>query len=81
MPFDCQAHPVALCVSAALVSVYAIRTVKGYAKGKVPPGPKGIPFFGNLFQLSMTPWKEFDAWKKQYGMSTFQPSVTFRSSG
>ena len=69
-----QAYPVALCVSVALMSVYAIRTAKSYAKGKkLPPGPKGIPFLGNLCQLSKTPWKEFEIWKKQYGMSTFQP--------
>jgi len=68
-----QAHPVALYVSIALVSVYAIRTVKSYAKGKLPPGPKGIPFLGSIFQLSKTPWKEFEVWKKQYGMSTSPP--------
>ena len=69
MAFNIQAHPVTLCVSIALITVYAIRTVgKRYAK-KFPPGPKGIPFLGNLFQLSKTPWKEFDVWKKQYGMS------------
>jgi len=70
MVLNLQAHPVALCVSIALISVYAIRTVKSYAKGKLPPGPKGIPFLGSLLQLSKTPWKEFEVWKKQYGMST-----------
>ena len=68
MSFNFQAHSVALCVSIALISVYAIRTVKNNAKGKLPPGPKGIPFLGNLFQLSKTPWKEFEVWKDQYGM-------------
>ena len=70
MALDFQAHPVALGVSITLISVYVIRTVKSYVKGKLPPGPKGIPFLGNLFQLSKTPWKEFEVWKKQYGMST-----------
>ena len=69
MALDFQAHSVAICVSVALISVYAIRVVKSYAKGKFPPGPKGIPFLGSLFQLSKTPWKEFEVWKKQYGMS------------
>jgi len=65
-----QAHPVALCVSIALISVYVIQTVKSYAKGKSPPGPRGIPFLGSMFQLSKTPWKEFEVWMKQYGMFT-----------
>ena len=67
-----QAHHVALCVTVALIliSVYAIRTVKSYVKGKLPPGPRGIPFLGSVFQISKTPWKEFDVWKKRYGMST-----------
>ena len=70
MDLNLQAHSVVLYVSIALVSVYAIRTVKSYTKWKLPPGPKGIPILGNLFQLSKTPWKEFEVWKKQYGMST-----------
>ena len=79
MAFDVQAHPVALCVSLALVSIYALRTIKSYRTGKLPPGPKGIPFLGSLFQLSSTPWKEFEVWKKQYGTSTPQSSVLFKA--
>ena len=73
---DIRAHPVALCVSLALVSIYALRTVKSYITGRLPPGPKGIPILGNLFQLSLTPWKQFEVWKNQYGTST-HPSVIF----
>ena len=79
MGFDVQAHPVALYVSLALVSIYALRTIKTYRTEKLPPGPKGIPFLGNLFQLSSMPWKEFEVWKKQYGRSTPQPSVLFKA--
>ena len=70
MAFDLPAHRVSLCVSIALVSIYALRIVKSYRKGKLPPGPKGVPFFGNLFQLSLMPWKQFEVWKKQYGAFT-----------
>ena len=76
MAFDVRA---ALCVSLALVSIYTFRTIKGYRTGKLPPGPKGIPFLGNLFQLSLMPWKQFEVWKKQYGTSTSQSSVLFRT--
>ena len=81
MAFDVQAHPVALCVSVAFVSIYALRTIKSYRAGKLPPGPKGIPFLGNLFQLSLSsmPWKQFEVWKKQYGTSTPQSSIHFKA--
>ena len=61
-----SAHPFALWASVALASIYAIRAFNHRARqnSKLPPGPKGIPFFGNLFQLSMRPWKEFEIWAK-----------------
>jgi len=80
MAFDIQAHPVALCVSVAFVSVYALRIIKSYRTGKLPPGPKGLPLVGNLFQLSLTPWKQFEVWKKQYGTSNPHSSVVFEAN-
>ena len=71
MAFDIQAHRLSLCVAIALVSSYAVRIISNYRTGRLPPGPKGIPFLGNLFQLSLMPWKQFGVWKKQYG--TFTP--------
>jgi len=68
----------ALGLSVVLASIYVVRTIRYRATHKLPPGPKGIPFFGNLFQLSATPWKELEIWRKEYGKST-NFSVPFES--
>ncbi|ESK82813.1 cytochrome p450, partial [Moniliophthora roreri MCA 2997] len=35
--------------------------------GKLPPGPKGYPLVGNIFQLQNRPWHAYVEWKKTYG--------------
>lgn len=54
--------------AAFLLSIYT----KPSTRRILPPGPKGIPFFGNLFQLMATPepWKAFAQWGKEYGKTT-----------
>ena len=70
LDFNVRANvrPLALCVSLTL-SYYALRFIKRRITHKYPPGPKGLPFLGPLFELSSTPWKEFERWKAQYGLS------------
>ncbi|ESK84098.1 cytochrome p450 [Moniliophthora roreri MCA 2997] len=50
-----------------VVSVLVIRQAFGRRKGPLPPGPKGLPIVGNLFQLSQEAWHTFTDWKKTYG--------------
>jgi len=35
----------------------------------LPPGPRGYPLVGNLFDISPRLWESFTEWKKQYGQS------------
>ena len=79
MAFDLQVQPWILWVSLALASICTVQTIKRHTTHVLPPGPSGIPFFGPLFQLSATPWKEFETWKAQYGKLVallFIPNLT-----
>ncbi|KAM0790540.1 hypothetical protein ACM66B_003409 [Microbotryomycetes sp. NB124-2] len=54
----------ALLLSAALYIV----SNKGQPKGKPLPGPKGVPVFGNMFQLPKSrPWVKMEEWTREYG--------------
>ncbi|KAF9800984.1 hypothetical protein IEO21_10235 [Rhodonia placenta] len=57
---------------AILTVVLLATTVLFYAKGTrrapLPPGPRGIPFFGNLFQVdAMRPYPQYLKWAHKYG--------------
>jgi hypothetical protein len=60
------------------VVILAFRSVSaGRKAGKLPPGPKGKPIIGNLFDLPPTGQQEWIHWlkhKEQYGISPF-PSL------
>ena len=90
MALDFQTQPWVLWLSLALASIYTVQKIKRHTTHILPPGPKGLPFFGPMFHLSATPWKEFETWKGQYGKSTefvtgrfcsYLTQLRFRSSG
>ncbi|KAI0259000.1 cytochrome P450 [Gloeopeniophorella convolvens] len=52
----------------ALVLHLLLRQLIGRGRTIYPPSPKGLPIFGNIFQLpSRRHWLKYDEWAKQYG--------------
>ena len=43
--------------------------LKGLPLRSLPPGPKGYPLIGNLFNFpTVSPWLVYEEWCKTYGM-------------
>ena len=60
-------HPY-LSVASVVLGIPALMRFARHRRYDLPPGPKGYPIVGNLFDLPPThPWEKFAEFGKQYG--------------
>lgn len=53
----------------SLFFAFVVRIRLGDRSRRYPPGPRGLPILGNLFDIPRrAPWETYTRWGKQYGM-------------
>ena len=70
-----------LIIPAVLLSYFVLKRLRRALQRSLllPPGPKGFPIVGNMFDVpSVAPWKTFREWSEIYGQS--YPLYTLLSS-
>ncbi|KAJ3896443.1 cytochrome P450 [Lentinula edodes] len=59
---------VLLCITLVLILLGMGLNSRRWVNKKLPPGPRGLPILGNIFQLGTVPvWLAFDELKSRYG--------------
>lgn len=68
-PFPTFAVPFDLptCVGGAAILLILATWSFSRPIRKMPPGPRGLPILGNVFQLPQFQWLRFTEWMEQYG--------------
>lgn len=57
------------CMIVALLALLKAKRAERRTPLPLPPGPKGLPLLGNLFDIPQErPWEVYSGWSKQYGM-------------
>ena len=65
-------HPYLSLASVIIGCAALARLSQRRSRSRLPPGPKGYPIVGNLFDLPPTHvWEKFGEWGKQYGGFSF----------
>jgi len=72
--------PPLVCILAAIALLRKGKKTRNPRRLPLPPGPKGWPIIGNLFDIPKgNAWETYAEWGKVYGKLLYPVIETFRS--